>query len=321
VWGSSPAVDLALQSVFVTTGDIYSGPSGNESIVNCLKNKTYEECVPKNVNGNSILALDLLTGRIKWSYQSWQGDFFSYVCLLNPEFCKDNFPQTLDYDFGQGPMIITNSTKNKLVCAGDKGGLFHCVDALTGQRIWRTRVGPGSLVGGMEWGSAYDGKRIYVALANFGLREFVLPLPEIDNDPTYCIGAWAALDPDKGTVLWMTPDPSGENMTLDVCTSLNAQGGAIFGTVAPGQMPIPYGPVSATNGVVFGTTLNGHLYAFDSETGKKIWQFDSPINPARNAPASMATAPAIVGHKIYFGTGYLGPGSTVPGQYFYAYGV
>jgi len=198
------------------------------------------------------------------------------------------------------------------------------VDALTGQRIWRTRIGPGSTLGGLEWGSAYDGQRIYVALANmnFGLYDF--PLPEINNDPTLCIGAYAALDPDKGTVLWMTPDPSGANMTLDVCQNLTASGGFFFGPLGPGQQPFPLGPMIAANGVVFGSTINGHLYALDSATGKVLWQFDAPLNAGRGTLASICTGPAVVGHKLYFGTGYQYgsmPTNFVPGQIFFAFGV
>jgi len=181
-----------------------------------------------------------------------------------------------------------------MICAGDKGGLFHCLDACTGQRLWRQRVGPGSLLGGMEWGSAYDGQRIYVALSNFGYREYDLPINTFNDDLPICYGAYAALDKDCGTVLWLTPDPSGANLTLATCQSILATGGALFGTPGLGNLPFPLGPLTASNGVVFGTTVNGHLYALDSATGKVLWKFDTPDQ------SSMVTGPTLIGNSIFF---------------------
>src|SRR5262249_27713904 len=49
---------------------------------------------------------------------------------------------------------------------GEKSGVYLFLDARTGAFIWNTLVGPGADQGGFEWGTAYDGTRIYGAITN-----------------------------------------------------------------------------------------------------------------------------------------------------------
>jgi polyvinyl alcohol dehydrogenase (cytochrome) len=70
-----------------------------------------------------------------------------------------------DFDFGQGVQLMTIQTVNgprTIIGAGQKSGVYSAIDPSTGQFIWATQVGPGSALGGMEWGSATDGTRNYV---------------------------------------------------------------------------------------------------------------------------------------------------------------
>src|SRR5260221_10429385 len=50
-------------------------------------------------------------------------------------------------------------------------------------------------------------------------------------------------------------------------------------------------PVIA-NGVVYITSMDGHLFAIDQETGKEKWNFKSRM--------PIASTPAVVGEAIYF---------------------
>jgi polyvinyl alcohol dehydrogenase (cytochrome) len=52
----------------------------------------------------------------------------------------------------------------------------------------------------MEWGSASDGKRIYVQITNL----YGIPSPAGGS-----AGSWAALDPATGSILWQKADPNG----------------------------------------------------------------------------------------------------------------
>jgi len=120
----------------------------------------------------------------------------------------------------------------------------------------------------MEWGSAYDGKRIYAAVANSGAKPWTLRSgEEVQN------GFWAALDPASGEILWQT---AGQ----PAVTSANQ------------------GSVSTANGVVYAGTINvaGTMYALDAESGETLWTFDSG--------GSVDAARAIVDGTLYWGSGY-----------------
>lgn len=48
---------------------------------------------------------------------------------------------------------------------------------------------------------------------------------------------------------------------------------------------VPYGAAAVTNGVVFTTTFNGALYAFDASTGAILLKM--PLSAGTNAPVSV----------------------------------
>ena len=55
-----------------------------------------------------------------------------------------------------------------LVGAGQKSGMFWAFKRKTGELAWSTQAAPGGVTGGLQWGSATDGRRIFVAAANSG---------------------------------------------------------------------------------------------------------------------------------------------------------
>ena len=105
-------------------------------------------------------------------------------------------------DFASTPNLITYSGATgprTILGAGQKSGIYYALDPVTGGVLWQTQVGPGSSLGGMEWGSASDGTRIYVQIANL----YGIPHPGSNG------GSWSALDPATGAIVWQTADPSG----------------------------------------------------------------------------------------------------------------
>jgi polyvinyl alcohol dehydrogenase (cytochrome) len=86
---------------------------------------------------------------------------------------------------------------------GEKSGIDWALNPDNGNVIWSTLVGPGSSLGGIEWGTAFDGKRIYVPIANlYGIPYALQPSGTMANG-----GSWAALDPATGKILWQIPVP------------------------------------------------------------------------------------------------------------------
>jgi polyvinyl alcohol dehydrogenase (cytochrome) len=286
VWGGNPVVDDIRGTVFVGTGNNYAAPT-DPAYVSCVgKGGTPASCISPNDHTDSILALDMFSGNIKWSTRlmNWNQtgitngtDFWDVNCLYGlPYGCPT--PTGPDYDFGSAPNEITYFGRHGLTTilgAGQKSGIYYALDPDTGQVIWHTQVGPGSALGGMEWGSASDGERIYVAISNLN----GIPVGTGSNFG----GLWAAIDPDTGNVLWRTPDPNN--------------------AVDPG-------PVTVVNGVVYGASMATDtpfipgqnvgtvpsMFAMDASTGKILWSFD--------AGSSVIAGASIANGTVYWGSGY-----------------
>ncbi|MGE0812315.1 MAG: PQQ-binding-like beta-propeller repeat protein [Vicinamibacterales bacterium] len=299
VWGSNPVVDASRNTVFVSTGNNYIHPA--DSAESSQPGQTYGECIAAGGNAatcnspndhvDAVVALDMRTGAVKWSQKlvTWNqsgygvtdgSDDWNVDCFFGGPSCPSN--PGPDYDFGSTPNLITYQGANgpvTILGAGQKSGIYSAMNPDTGQLLWQTQVGPGSSLGGMEWGSASDGKRIYVQIANF------YGIPHLGGYG----GSWAALDPATGQILWQTADPNGS---------------------------IALGPLSVSNGVVYGGSMAGDasaptMLARDAATGQILWSFA--------AGASVNAGAAIVGDSIYWGAGYthLGiPGYTGSNKFF-----
>ena len=298
VWGSNFAVDTTRGSVFVGTGNNYAHPTDPAYVACIAAGGTAVVCTSPANHVDAVLAIDMKTGAIKWAYRAvnWNlpgiangTDDWNVACLVGFLPGQGNCPTAAgpDYDFASAPNLITYTTANggqkTILGAGQKSGIYFAFDPDTGALLWQTLVGPGSALGGMEWGSAFDGKRIYVSIANlYGI-------------PTSVGGAgsWAALDPATGQILWQVGDPNGA---------------------------ITVGPVTVANGTVFVSSMAGAptaptMLALDAATGQTLWTYA--------AGSSVNAGPAVVDGVLYWGSGYahLGiPGFTTNNK-FYAFSV
>lgn len=286
VWGSNPAVDVGRNALYISTGNNYTIPT-----------------VLDGNNEDSVLALDLTTGAVKWAtklvtwgqnYVKDGSDNWNVDCILPyiiPGAIGKQCPPNPgpDYDFGSAPNLITYQSPTGLktiVGAGQKSGIYYALDPdNNGAVLWKTQVGPGSSLGGMEWGSASDGKRIYVQIAN----NYGLP----DGTGNGYAGLWAALDPASGQVLWKTSDPNGA---------------------------IDLGPMTVADDVVYASSMAGGassptMFALNAATGVPVWSFASG--------ASVNAGATVVNGIVYWGSGYAHLGS--PGQTgnnkFYAFSI
>jgi polyvinyl alcohol dehydrogenase (cytochrome) len=282
VW-SSPALDRRRHSLYVTTGNNYTAPEGVVTL-------------PPGDHIESIMALDLDTGAIKWSQRMTEGDAFVIADLFaNP---PGGGP---DWDFGAGANLFRTQIGGKpqdVVGAGQKSGIYWAVDADSGSVLWKTPVGPGGHLGGIHWGTAVDSQRVYVGVND----ELGVPYMLQGNGPqagtTTSVGSWAALDQATGAVQWQVVNPT---MTAELGgTSVN-------------------GPLSVVNGVVFGGSMDpqGTMFAFNAATGAVLWSFASG-GTVYGGPAIGADG------TVYWGNGY--PNSArlrfgTPGGNLYAFRV
>jgi polyvinyl alcohol dehydrogenase (cytochrome) len=295
VWGSTPAIDPQRGAVYITTGNNYSLPADR---IECVDDATTFEakqaCLPGD-NFDAIMSLNMQTGAINWSYRALASDAWNTDCGLpgfseggtNPGNCPTDAGP--DYDFGQGPMLLTAKVNGKttdIVGAGEKSGDFSAVDRNTGALLWKTHVGPGGLTGGLQWGSATDGKRIYVAESNSANLDVK--------------GYWSALDPSTGAELWRTSDP-GTGIGGRPCTILGIDPfpGCTLAMIGIGFGYSAEGPVSVANGVVYACSLNPagpNMVAMDAATGAIKWTYPSG--------SSCLGGAAIANGTVYWGTGY-----------------
>src|SRR5262249_54116682 len=171
-----------------------------------------------------------------------------------------------------------------VVGVGEKSGVYIALDAKTGAFIWNTLVGPGGDQGGFEWGTAFDGRRIYVSVTNHHHIPYQLTQNGMLTNEMATGGSWAALDPKAGTILWQTPDPQVETLPG-------------LGVVGVWDLA----PVTVANGVVYVSSMaklanQNQMFALDAATGDILWQF--------GAGSSVNSGPAIANGSVYWGTGY-----------------
>jgi polyvinyl alcohol dehydrogenase (cytochrome) len=192
------------------------------------------------------------------------------------------------WDFaGSGANVFQARIKGRwrnVVGIGQKSGVYWTFDARSGKLLWATLVGHGDDPGGIQWGTAVDGNRIYAAIGhNRNAVPYTLPSGE-----TITGGSWAALHPSTGRILWQTADPLG----------------------APDLAAL-----TVANGVVYAGSMahmGDQMYALNADNGTILWRFA--------AGGSVVAGPAVVNGTVYWGSGYARTGG-VGNDKFYALSV
>jgi polyvinyl alcohol dehydrogenase (cytochrome) len=289
VWSSYPLLDARRHTLFVTTGNAFRVPAEVQSCVEASKGDADKPraCYPKDVWYDSILALDPDTGAIKWGFRAEDADIFTGACLVKiGGYCGGGE----DYDFGNGA-LEWRAGGHDFVGAGQKAGVFWALNPDTGKVVWKTKVGPGGPTGGIEYGSATDGKRIYVSEGNTKQVGHDAGIYTLPDGRTIDYGSYAALDAATGKILWQVPDPAGAE-GLD-----NGKPCTRDGPRENCAGAFPKGAVTVVNGVVYGcsTAPKGPLYAFDAATGRMLWRFDGG--------ASCDTRATLIGDAVYWAAG------------------
>ena len=266
VWGS-PTLDAKRGLLYATTGDNFSSPSTPMS--------------------DSVLALELATGRIVWSKQTTPGDVWTSGCGQRGD-CPGP-----DFDYGSSALLEKLDNGRDILLAGQKSGVVYGLDPeRKGEILWQVRVGKGGINGGVQWGMASDGQKVYAATSDLVRggsnpdKSDPRPLP---LDPTQG-GGLTALRIGTGEKVWYTPPVA--------CGS------------RPGCSPAQSGAVTAIPGVIFSGSLDGHLRAYSAEEGKIVWDFDTvrdfqTVNGVRaNGGAINGPGPVVVGGMVLVNSGY-----------------
>ncbi len=363
VYSGSPSIDVSRGHVYVSTGNNYIVPS---KAVQCelvrrglatsgpelpagVTCDTLNEYVGNYVD--SMLALDLKSGEVKWSFGAREYDPWVHSCAY-PDFYLSGFPPILagnsqvplegqlsncnflagpDFGFGQAPMILngvkmhgkgkgkgkkSKGKKSKgisrrdLVGAGEKSGVFWMLDADTGELVWSSQVGPGGILGGMQWGSATDGEVIYTANTNannasrdrnkpYYANPFVSPYagfsgypgyPTFGNDQPPCIPFGAPCEYSGVREAWTLVNPSSDIVPDGISTWFD--GDSI-------------------------RTSTGFWSALDATTGEILWQRPLPTGgrlpvdefiEMDNQPGTIHTSVTLANGVVFSSGAYDGQG-------------
>jgi polyvinyl alcohol dehydrogenase (cytochrome) len=319
---SPPAVDLSAGLVYGTFGQPYTEPA---SVTAChaAHGGFTESCEQPGSYLKSVVAFDLKTGEPRWSYRVQGHGPWMQACGSQPPTVTWCAPESdgEKWDIGGSGVNVMRLRMDgdgrdergerderddehwrDVVGFGEKSGVYTVVDAKTGEFIWNTLVGPGGDQGGMEWGTAFDGERIYVSITNHHHIPYKLTENGVIWNTTVTGGSWAALDPRTGVILWQTADPQVETL-------------AGMGVVGVWDLA----PVTVANGVVYASSMaklptQNQMFALDAPTGAVLWQFA--------AGSSVNAGPAVADASVYWGTGYSRSGVEGSGNNrFYAFSL
>ena len=220
-----------------------------------------------NLYTNSIMALQHDTGAIAWFQQVLPHDLFDMDLQVSPILAT--------LDAGQGPQDI--------VMASGKLGKVYAFERNTGKRLWKlavgqhlndtltvlpagtTQVAPGPL-GGVETPMAYLDGILYVTTINLPGNFTPDAFDQKSFDFAKGKGELVAIDATVGKILWSQPLDS-----------------------------VAVGAATVVNDLVFTSTFDGKIYAFNRQTGQKAWEYQ--------APGGINGWPAVAGNKIMFPVG------------------
>jgi len=258
IW-SAPTLDVRRKAIYVATGNSYTEPDPGTT--------------------DAILALDMETGKLLWSQQMTKQDWFTIGCR-GADNCPD--PVGPDFDFGGSPILRTLAGGRRVLVVGQKSGMVYGLDPdQEGKVLWGTRVGKGSALGGVQFGSAADEEMVYVANSDV-----------LGAQPQEAGGLFG-LRLANGEKVWHTPAPK-LNCTPPARGCTGAQSAA----------------VTAIPGVVFSGSIDGHLRAYSTADGKILWDVDTAeqfatVNGVKGQGGSLdGPGPTVVRGMLYVNSGY-----------------
>jgi outer membrane protein assembly factor BamB len=297
---------------------------------------------------DSVIALDTKTGEIVWAKRLQGFDVWNLACIgFILGGLADNFDQACppylrtinaglnffakDLDIAEQPMLVRNvqlpdgRKKRDMLIVTGKAANVWALDPATGAEIWKSTAafGPGSLFGGgVVWGSATDGKRIYLTSTTSNLNIADLGNPALAVVPGSCAadafdpgtgnlngGIYGALDLATGDIAWqrcLTAAIVDNTTGLPILVGGEEQFVAGFNegpvSVANGVVYVP-GPTTAYGFVLPTTSLRAQVVALDAETGALLKRL--PFNAEGEPSATLLrfTRTAITGNKIVMGNG------------------
>lgn len=203
-----------------------------------------------NLYTGSIVKLDANTGKLDWYYQ------------LTPH-------ALCDWDL-QGPPILIEAGSRELVVIAGKGGIVVALDRGTGQLVWKRAVG-------LHNGHDRDGTRAMRGdYSNLKIPQTVYPgtLGGVMSPPSTDGSLIFVPVVNHATTLVSQTKSNEEASRTGELVAINATSGSIAWQHKFSSAPL--GATDAVNELVFATTLEGKVYAFEGKSGKQVWESSLP---------------------------------------------
>ena len=287
VW-ATPTLDTKRRALYITTGNAFAG-------------------TPRTAN--SVMAMNIDTGKVLWSMQALALDTWHNGCVQNIPggafparvgggrggraggpaipYPPENCPAVLgpDWDFAAPAALATTSDGRDILIAPQKQGLVWAVNPDDGQVIWKQDVAR-EIAGGRGetlFGGAVDSEKAYFGLISSG---------------------HLALDLKTGEEVWYAPlvPPQGRENQRGVV-----------------------GAVTLIPGVLLSGARDGMIRAASSRTGQLLWEFDSAkefttVNGVQARGGSAASGgPVVANGMVFIGSGYPGFQGGQPGNILLAF--
>jgi polyvinyl alcohol dehydrogenase (cytochrome) len=279
-------------------GAIWSAPTidAKRNLVYVATGDSYTD-VPYS-GADAIMALDMNSGAVRWVNQLNAED--SYIIGCYGQRSVANCPSKVgpDADFGASPILHTLADGRQIILAGQKSSQIYALDPDNkGAILWQQRLSPGGPLGGVEFGPASDRDNLYVALADIFIGPAGKP-------------GLSAIRISDGKILWTTPGASPV-----VCPWKNEWCHAALSQA-----------VTVIPGVVFAGSMDGHFRAYDTQTGKVLWDDDTAVvhhtvsDRDANGGGLDGAGPTVAGGMVYVTSGYQGRSRT-SGSVLLAYSV
>ncbi len=209
-------------------------------------------------------------GKLLWYYQLTPHDLF-------------------DWDLQNSP-VLTTARGRPVVIDGGKAGILIELNAKTGKLLWKLPVGVhrGPASAGLRTENATPATADSLLPARFTLEPGVFGGIE-SQLATNGTTTFAAVN---NLAVPMTVNGVAESGKAFQASIPRATGEMIAVSQATGKIEwddhlpsTPYGAATITNNVVFTTTYNGHLYAFNTATGAIL--LNTPLSAGSNAPVTI----------------------------------
>lgn len=262
VW-NSPTIDAKRRTIYFGTGDSATEPAPETS--------------------DSIMALDLDNGKVRWVFQAEPDDATLGGCAASKSEACPEHPGP-DWDFGASPILKTLANGRQILLAPNKSGIVFALDPdHKGTVVWKTNLSEREGKRGLTlvWGGSADQRNLYLGLAS---------------------GAITAVQYATGEKVWTAKLAQAGSRESNVAAS-SAIPGAVF--------------VGGTDGTLHAlASADGReLWSFDTAR-----EFTTVNQVPANGGSIGAIGPVIAGGMVFIGSGY-SVASGTPGNVLLAFGV